>query len=948
MLKDDNYQPPNAGELFKHLQGATVFSRVDARDGFGGCPVRPSDRPLTAFNTKWGLYEWNVAPMGIKTSPAHFQRLMDSVLREHIGKWVLVFVDDILIFECSVDAMLDRIDQLHSILAEHRIHLKDSKCAFCLRNVKFLGNLVTSDGIHPDRSKLEALLHMPRPRQLRDVRALLGMATFLRQFIPQIATVAAPLYALTRKGQAFRWGDVEQAAYEDLMERLTQAPVLALPRADRPKALMTDASNFALGMALLQQEPDGKWHPIAFHSQRMTPMQARQSPTAKEFYAVVEALDHELPRGRLPVFSDHKPLEALSKAGHLNDLMMRRLDKIQAHGVDLHYTPAAEVGLCDWLSRSPDDRAAIAKAQALQPVHPVLARLHAVSTDVRRNPSRHARGRQLTYGTAAPAQPTPSAPSPSQPPVLPPPVTSFLKEIRNAQAACPQVKAILAQDQRDNTWQQRYRVHAGLLWHVHAGHLQLFIPPVPTLHAQLIKEAHDTTYAAHAGPKKTLARLRRFAHWPGMHTAVQRFCRTCPQCQATKPGPHARQGLRTPLPIPCRKWSWVSLDFVTGLPRPPNSSNDAVLAVVDKLTKRTLLIPCRKSITSLETAQLYYQWVWRNHGFPLRLVSDRGPQFASAVWRALWRLTGTTLNLTTADHPQTDGQSEKAIDIMQRMLRTFVNEAGDDWELFLPSLEFAYNDSVPNHGYTPFELEYGQHPSTPLALALGMEHHAPTLLNADPDNFIDRMTQSILTARATLAKLYQQTSSAENQSRRVVTFAPGDLVWVRLQARNRPHKLAPLWEGPYPVLSARGNVVKIDRPGRKHDTVNVDKLKLHQPRPSDQAAIQAHRFFTDTDGVIELQIQVGGVFHSLDYLLTNTDRADELDLYCIAHVDAADKPQHVGQRVRCTYVEGGRRSTLTGRVVYYDPNAQPNHWAVQYTNGQYSAYNADHIRELRI
>ena len=173
-------------------------------------------------------------------------------------------------------------------------------------------------------------------------------------------------------------------------------------------------------------------------------------------------------------------------------------------------------------------------------------------------------------------------------------------------------------------------------------------------------------------------------------------------------------------------------------------------------------------------------------------------------------------------------------------------------------------------------------------------------------------------------------------------------MWVRLQARNRPNKLAPLWEGPYPVISARGNVVKIDRPGRKHDTVNVDKLKLHKPRPSDQAPIQAHRFFTDTDGVVELQLQVGGVFHALDYLLDHTDRADELDRYCIAHVDGQDRPHQVGQRVRRTYVFDGRRHTLTGRVIYYDPNAHPTHWAVQYTNGQYCGFTAEQLQTFSI
>lgn len=898
VTRDDNYMPPKPATLYPLMKGAKVFSRVDARDGFWGLPVAEDDRWKTAFQTPVGLFEWTVMPMGLKGSPARFQRYMDSILRDYVGVWCAVFVDDIVVWAGDVQQMQARLTLLFTRLRKHAVKLKESKCAFFLDAVRFLGNIVNGDGMSPDRDKVRVLASMPTPASVQDVRSLMGVVGFLRPYVPNIVEYLLPIQQLLKKGARMRWDDEHQACHAFIVDALLSAPVLALPDGARQKAIMTDASNYGMGAVLLQQHgtpAEPRWRPVAYMSKAMTPMQARQSPTVREFFAMAAAVElwaHELAnQTSVTIYSDHRPLEALKGQPTLNPIILRRLDELQALDLRVVYQPAAKVGLADWLSRRPDHRAQLQRIEQDRvargaPAHDLLAM--AVTLE--------------GGGTV-------------------------IDELRSAQAACAKCTAITAMDHSSDGFKAAYKLHGGLLWATADGRLRAIVPSNAAgagVKRKLIMEAHSAALGGHLGARKTLERLARTFTWQGMRKDVHAFCAACNTCQRTKPTQHRQLGQRWPLPIPMRKWSWVSLDFVTALPPSGPDRLDAVMVVVDKLTKRVRYLPCLKTITASQAAELYYREIFRHHGWPLRLVSDRGPQFTAELWQALWKATGTTLNMSTASHAQTDGQSEGSIRVLEQVLRAFVNERGDDWLRWLPSLEFAVNDSVGRTtGYTPFQLEFGQDPVTPLALTLG---HIPAGMAS-----IEIMRATLHRARELLYEVTQREAAQENRGRRASPFEKGDWAYVRRDPAARAHKLEALWDGPYEVAEATSNWVELRLAGRKHRRVNVERLRRHVFSTGDAFVVgrrlEAHRFHISDDASVELQYRIQGRWYSLSQLVQTHAAWAGVQEYHARQ--PGTEQQGVGRLVRQRV---GRAARL-GRVAFWDAATDEYHVAFETGEG---------------
>ena len=905
ITKDDQYMPPKPASIYPQMKGAKLFARMDARDGFWGIPMASTDKWKTAFQTPIGLYHWTVMPMGLKGSPARYQRYMDTVLAPYIGKFCAVFVDDIIVWADSTEQMLNRLRQVFERLLEFNVKLKPSKCEFFLKTCRFLGHMVSEEGISADKDKIQVLTDMPTPEKIQDVRSLLGVIGFLRPFVPHIHELVAPLQQLLRKGVKFSWTPEHQVCKDSIVDALLSAPVLAFPDAQKEKAIMTDASDHGMGATLLQRENDDCWHPIAYMSKGHTPMQARQSPTVKEFFAMYEAVqkwNHELAnQTAVTIFSDHKPLEALRKQPNLPNIIMRRLDELLALDLKVQYTPAAEVGIADWLSRGPHHRAALRAAEALrvarnEPLHPLLdASLNVLCSVV---------------------------------------IEGMEEQIRAAQHNDERCQKIRDADHTDDDWKNRYKLHNELVWSIANGSMRLIIPQsAEEIKTQLMHASHDGPWAGHLGPRKTLQRLLRYCTWQGIRKDVYAYCKACNTCQRTKPTQHSAQGERWPLFIPVRKWSWVSLDFVTGLPTSPEG-NDAVLVVVCKLTKRVRYLPCKKTITAEETALLYYREIFKHHGFPLRLVSDRDSKFTADIWKELWRLTGTTLLMSTADHPQTDGQSEGQIRILEQVLRAYTDTLATDWETYLPSLEFAVNDSeVRTTGQTPFLLEYGQDPVTPLTFMLG--HQGSSAQS------VQKMRETLRLARQLLIQVTEAEAAAENKKRRTHRFQVGDYAYIKMHRDVRRHKLTDVWEGPYEVTEVTPNHCTLRMGGRRHRKISVSKLRRHlQGRTAVGAKIDEHRFDHAEDGSIDILYRTAGRWYSLEDLVVEY-RAWALVQQYHGRVEAID--HEVGQLIRKQF-EG---RWFLGRVSFFDGDpAERKCYQIVYEDGDHDALTAAEVRKL--
>ena len=297
---------PRIDDLFDQIQGASYFSKIDLRSGYHQLRVRGVDVPKTAFRTRYGHFEFLVMSFGLTNAPAAFMDLMNRVFRNFLDSFVIVFIDDILIYSKSEDDHMNHLRIVLQVLKDHQLYAKFSKCEFWLRSVAFLGHIVSSEGIEVDPKKTDAVKSWPRPLSPSDIRSFLGLAGYYRRFVEGFSSIASPLTALTQKKSKFEWSESCEKSFQLLKDKLTSAPVLTLPEGTEGFVVYCDASRVGLGCVLMQH---GKV--IAYVSRQLKVHEKNYPTHDLELAAVVFALKiwrHYLYGVHVDVFTDHKSL----------------------------------------------------------------------------------------------------------------------------------------------------------------------------------------------------------------------------------------------------------------------------------------------------------------------------------------------------------------------------------------------------------------------------------------------------------------------------------------------------------------------------------------------------------------------------------------------------------------------------------------------------------------
>ena len=312
----NNYPLPRIKDLFYQLKGAGVFSKIDLRSGYYQLRVKEVDVPKTAFRTRYGLYEFLVMPFGLTKEPTAFMDLMNRVFRPYVDRFVVVFIDDILVYSKDTQEHEQHLKIVLQMLREKKLYAKLSKCDFLLKEVSFLGHIVLAEGIIVDPMKIEVIMNWNPPRNVTEVRIFLGLAGYYQRFVEGFSVIASSLTRLLRKGVKFEWNDKCQSSFEKLKELLVEAPVLIQPSSGRDYTMYSDASRIGLGCILMQDEKV-----VAYASRQLKPHEQNYLTQDLELAAVVFTLKiwrHYLYGEKCRIFTNHKSLKYLLTQKDLN------------------------------------------------------------------------------------------------------------------------------------------------------------------------------------------------------------------------------------------------------------------------------------------------------------------------------------------------------------------------------------------------------------------------------------------------------------------------------------------------------------------------------------------------------------------------------------------------------------------------------------------------------
>ena len=843
LTKKDRYPLPLIKETLNLIGRATWYTKLDVTAAFHKIRISKEQEWMTAFRTRFGSYEWLVTPFGLANAPSTFQRYINWALRDFLDDFASAYLDDVLIFtEGSLRKHHKHVRQVVERLQEAGLHLELSKCEFDVQRTKYLGFILEAGkGISMDPEKVQAIKEWQPPTTVKGVRGFLGFANFYRKFIKDFATLSEPLVRLTKKDLPFQWGEEQEQAFWKLKKAFLSDEVLTTLNPEGKAVVECDSSGFAIGATLSQEDASGNLRTVAYLSRKFLPHEANYPIHDKELLAVIFCLqewDAELRSVReFEVVTDHKNLEYFTKKQKLTERHVRWAQTMSQFGnMKIRYRPGKDNVRADALSRRDQDMPKGEDDERLASREFIML----VPSD-QQDP---------TY--AAPVQVPTLTPEGAilsnhlpQPPSLDDLIAQHWDQAVEQDETYQAVRLAVQSGARSlNTITKKLAVSLGDCTVTDNNKLQwrnrTWVPDSEPIRTGIIQQAHLAVQTGHPGREETYRTIARMWYWPKMSEDNRRFVRNCDICRQSTPWRDGKHGYLRPLPVPSRTWQDLTVDFITGLPLSSGCVN--LMVIKDRLSKSTILVPLEK-IEADDVAWAFVREVYRLHGLPRSITSDRGTQFVSELWGRVCKLLGVQRNLSTAFHPQTDGLTERANSDIEVVARTYANQAQDNWATLTPILELMLNTRTSSTtGVSPFFLQHGfENTPFPPDLPDDLAEGDPMDRTTDPKKRAEAIVRTLRQAAdwAISAMTYSQ-QQQEAQANRTRQPAPkyqvGDWVWLNLKnvQTNRPSKKLDWKNGKFQVARVRDPYwVELDVPWQTK-SYHVDLLRpaATDPLPS--------------------------------------------------------------------------------------------------------------------
>jgi hypothetical protein len=675
----DSHPLPLIAEIQDRLSKAIVFTKLDIKDAYHQVRIKEGEEWKTAFKTRYGTYQWKVMPFGLTNAPACFQRLINTALKGYLDIFCTAYLDDIIIYSEQEENHTEHVRKVLKRLIQWKLRLKLKKCEFRVKETTFLGHILRPGEIDMESKKVKDILEWPTPRSVKDVQSFLGLGNYYRKFIRNYSKIAVALTSVSKNGQEFRWENGQEQAFRALKEAFTSAPVLKLYNPDKPIVIETDASDYADGAVLNQWDEDGKLHPVMFHSRKFGGAEINYDVHDKELLAIVDALKvwevyvnsnpHEI-----QIYTDHKNLQTFMTTKELTRRHMRWAERIGHVKFRIIYRKGSENARADALSRRIDY-----KPDSTKQSYQLLKQEEDGS---------------ITYANPQVMQ-----------------IYRLAQEVDQELIDAYQKDSMYAELKTRSTTEHQIHTSAD-------GYLRYFgkvYVPARQVH-RIIREQHDAPGAGHQGFKRTHDRIKNRYYFPKMKQIIKEHIDTCIECCINKPSRHRPYGEMGEYRIPEAPFQEVAMDWIVKLPLSKDPLTqvkfDSIMVIVDRFTKYAKFVPYLEKSSTEALAYSFTKHIIADHGMPKSIISDRDKWLTSNFWQSLMKSMGSKQVMTSAYHPQANGQAERLNQTLEQYLRHYLNVKQDNWVELLPVAQYAYNSATAEAtGSSPFEALYGRIPT---------------------------------------------------------------------------------------------------------------------------------------------------------------------------------------------------------------------------------------------
>ena len=834
VTKKDAYPQPTTEELLNRLAGHRFFTKLDLKSGYFQIPISEADKEKTAFATQDGLYEFNVLAQGLMNAPPTFQRVMNNLIATGRWSYVVVYLDDILIFSDTIADHKEHVAEVLSILKRARFQVSPPKCVIAVTKIEFLSHIITAAGIEPSPDKIQAVLDIPSPKTLAQANRFIGKIGYYRKFVKDFANIAAPIHKVTNKTGSrkseFFWAAEQQLAFEKFKQILTTPPLfLNFPDKTTSFILSTDASKVRVG-GVLKQMVNGHLKINYYLSRLLSQTESRYSTTEREALAIMWCLDklrYYIGDSLVTIETDHKPLanfhRKLNFGSKRVDSYLLKMQDMLPQIIEIKYKPGRENTDADYMTRQDDqgrdetvDWPQGTETWDDEVVGAVSTRSRAKQLQQSLAPIKNT----LVLGTPTMVNgPTKTAPSSG---TL---IDLTLLQIRQRQAEDREIRAVVKQLD-DGMKSDVFCIQDKILFRLIRRKARTTMTKVPYLPASLVRTAlnafHDHPLSGHFGARRTLNKVKARYWWPHMQHSVKQYIGSCNKCALHNIRRTKDDGKLKNIEPPDDVFQIVHMDF-WGPMTASDDGNRYVLVLTDNLSKY-VIAEAVPDCTAKTAAKFFVEKFILVHGVPERLITDNGVHFSNALMKTITQTTDIQHAFSASYHPQTNGQVERFNATFATQLAKYCNEEKSDWDVFLQQVVNAYNTGVHSTtGFAPYELAFGRKIKSPF------DPTSDVIKIPRADDFYKYLKRSraiIIKAACENIRQQQYLSKQRYDTNRIdISYNIGDLVYVKVFTDRK--KLDERWVGPFEIIERHGeqNYLVCDQGTGRKDQCHVSQLR---------------------------------------------------------------------------------------------------------------------------